>query len=460
MFNSSLSLPVTDDQPDDFGSKMRSRPRRKRRKSDYRGRNELAKKTCKQLTRWWPALLIATAVLVLLFEALKLGLRSSTNKSEHDVHVKKPSPNALVSSSKKPEGNLNRLDAPRCLKLLPPEELQHLDFPLNKDSFGSIKKVTYLIESDMPYDTNSRQEMGSTRFNLFTGYQTLNQREESFKVSETASVHCGFYSESGGFTISDEDKSYMQTCKSVVSTCAFGGGDDLYQPIGMSDTSLQKVCYVAFWDEITLAAQKESGHIINEYGFIGKWRIVIVKNLPFRDQRLNGKIPKMLAHRLFPHARYSIWVDSKSQFRRDPLGVFEALLWRSKSVLAISEHGARSSIYDEAKAVVKKNKATPEEVEVQITQYHHDGLPEDKRFNGKKALNEASVIVREHNPVTNLFMCLWFNEVVRFTSRDQLSFPYVVWRLKVLKNINMFPVCTRKDLVNSMGHIRKAKPLG
>lgn len=75
------------------------------------------------------------------------------------------------------------------------------------------------------------------------------------------------------------------------------------------------------------------------------------------------------------------------------------------------------------------------------------------------ALAEASVIVREHSPVVNLFMCLWFNEVVRFTSRDQLSFPYVLWRLKLLKKIHMFPVCTRKDLVNSMGHIRKAKPL-
>ena len=75
------------------------------------------------------------------------------------------------------------------------------------------------------------------------------------------------------------------------------------------------------------------------------------------------------------------------------------------------------------------------------------------------ALCEASVIVREHTPLTNLFMCLWFNEVVRYTSRDQLSFPYVFWRLRVLKNVNMFPVCTRKELVNSMGHVRKAKPL-
>lgn len=93
---------------------------------------------------------------------------------------------------------------------------------------------------------------------------------------------------------------------------------------------------------------------------------------------------QMLPHRLFPNAKYSIWVDSKSQFRRDPLGVLEALLWRTNSVLAISEHGARSSVYDEAKAVVKKNKAKPEEVDVQLAQYRHDGLPGEKRFNGKK----------------------------------------------------------------------------
>ena len=60
------------------------------------------------------------------------------------------------------------------------------------------------------------------------------------QVSETASIHCGFYSESGGFKISDEDKNYLQTCKVAVSTCAFGGGDDLYQPIGMSEESLKK----------------------------------------------------------------------------------------------------------------------------------------------------------------------------------------------------------------------------
>ncbi|KAL9244177.1 hypothetical protein vseg_017980 [Gypsophila vaccaria] len=455
-----VSIQVSDSDSDDNSGRIaRARARRKRKKFRSNTDFNITHRLLRQLAKWWPLLVFLPALCLLLFEASRLGSRST-----HDFTRSKPGFSLLKN------GNLDRLDSTyhtvagvkeRCLKLLPPDALDRLEIPVMNSPNGPVKDVVYISEDRNPYSrensTLSVQEKGPGRFNSFTGYQTLQQRERSFEIIDTPTVHCGFCS-GDGFKISDEDKKFMQTCKVVVSTCTFGGGDDLYQPIGMTNSSLQKVCYVAFWDEITLSTQEMQQKKVGDDHHIGKWRIVIVRNLPFTDQRLNGKIPKMLAHRLFPNARYSIWVDSKSQFRRDPLGVLEALLWRSKSVLAISQHGARSSVYDEAKAVVKKNKATPEEVEVQITQYRRDGLPEDKRFHGKKALAEASIIVREHTPLSNLFTCLWFNEVVRFTSRDQLSFPYVLWRLNLM-DINMFPVCTRKDLVNSMGHIRKAKPL-
>lgn len=60
-------------------------------------------------------------------------------------------------------------------------------------------------------------------------------------MNETVKLHCGFYSQNGGFKISDEDKLYLETCQVVVTTCAFGGGDDLYQPIGMEESSISKV---------------------------------------------------------------------------------------------------------------------------------------------------------------------------------------------------------------------------
>lgn len=50
---------------------------------------------------------------------------------------------------------------------------------------------------------------------------------------------------------------------------------------------------MAFWDEVTLSTQEAQGRKIGEDQFIGNWRIVIVRDLPFKDQRLNGKIPKV-----------------------------------------------------------------------------------------------------------------------------------------------------------------------
>lgn len=476
--SNSVSIPVSDNELDDL-ERLRVRVRRKRKKPGNRAKNDLARRVLRVMLRYWLVVFVLLAAALLLFEASRIGPKSKLGAKSEVGGTTGPKLDDLKRGTEKklglddkPDGNLNRLDPvtrmvagvrKRCLKLLPPNELELLDIPVREGSPAPEIDVNYITDNDNSLLADktslSRQSSNATRFNLFTGYQTLDQREKSFQVNRTAEVHCGFFSNNGGFKISNEDKNYMQTCTLVVSTCAFGGGDDLYQPIGMSETSLRKVCYVAFWDEITLSTQESVGHVIGEDGFIGKWRVVVVRDLPFTDQRLNGKIPKMLGHRLFPNVKYSIWVDSKSQFRRDPLGVFEALLWRSNSEFAISQHGARGSVYDEAGAVVKKHKATPEEVDIQIKRYRRDHFPDDKRFNGHKALAEASVIVREHSAVVNLFMCLWFNEVVRFTSRDQLSFPYVLWRLKLVKKINMFPVCIRKDLVNSMGHIRKAKPL-
>ena len=113
-------------------------------------------------------------------------------------------------------------------------------------------------------------------------------------------------------------------------------------------------------------------------------------------------------------ARYSIWVDSKSQFRRDPLGVLEALLWRSDSSLALSEHGARSSLYDEAKAIVKKHKATPEEVEVQLDQYRKDGIPDEKKFNGKKGASLISMCIPLFTSSTHIMSHFFFLALVHF----------------------------------------------
>lgn len=67
------------------------------------------------------------------------------------------------------------------------------------------------------------------------------------------------------------------------------------------------------------------------------------------------------------------------------MAVLEALLWRDGNVFAISEHGARSCIYSEGEAIVRKHKATPEEVAVQLNQYRAEGMPANATFDGQKS---------------------------------------------------------------------------
>lgn len=68
---------------------------------------------------------------------------------------------------------------------------------------------------------------------------------------------------------------------------------------------------------------------------------------------------------------------------------------------------------------------------------------------------EGSFIVRAHTPISNLFSCLWFNEVDRFTSRDQLSFAYTYLKLRRMNPdrpfyLNMFKVLA---ILRNLWHI-------
>lgn len=69
-----------------------------------------------------------------------------------------------------------------CLKLLPPEELEHLDILEHKDSGSPVKRVVYLTDTDVSMGGKIAVRGNGTRFNLFTGNQTFAERENSFQV--------------------------------------------------------------------------------------------------------------------------------------------------------------------------------------------------------------------------------------------------------------------------------------
>ncbi|ESQ33332.1 hypothetical protein EUTSA_v10006981mg [Eutrema salsugineum] len=306
----------------------------------------------------------------------------------------------------------------------------------------------------------------------FAGHQSLQEREDSFLVQDKK-IHCGFVkalkgSPSTGFDLTEDDTNYISRCHIAVISCIFGNSDRLRPPANkmISRLSRKNVCFIVFVDEITMQTLSAEGHAPDRAGFIGLWKLVVVKNLPYADMRRVGKIPKLLPHRLFPSARYSIWLDSKLRLQLDPLLILEYFLWRKGHEYAISNHYDRHCLWEEVAQNKKLNKYNHTVIDQQFEFYKADGLT---RFNASDPFKllpsnvpEGSFIVRAHTPMSNLFSCLWFNEVERFTPRDQLSFAYTYQKLRRMNpekpfNLHMFKDCERRKIAKLFRHRSEEK---
>ncbi|KAK6934254.1 Protein of unknown function DUF616 [Dillenia turbinata] len=295
----------------------------------------------------------------------------------------------------------------------------------------------------------------------FGGFPTLKQRDESFKIKESMTVHCGFVKGSkpgirSGFNIDETDISELeQFYEVIVASAIFGNYDIIQQPQNISNFSRENIPFYMFIDEETEAYMKNSS-LLDNTKRVGLWRIIVVHDVPFSDARRNGKIPKLLLHRLFPRVRYSIWIDGKLQLVVDPYQILERFLWRENATFAISRHYRRFDVFEEAEANKAAGKYDNASIDYQINFYKAEGLTpySEAKLPITSDVPEGCVIIREHIPITNLFTCLWFNEVDRFTSRDQLSFSTV--RDKIMSTVdwslNMFLDCERRNFVIQAYH--------
>ncbi|KAK4778994.1 hypothetical protein SAY86_006522 [Trapa natans] len=317
-----------------------------------------------------------------------------------------------------------------------------------------LKNLTYVHYGE---PANAEPHGGS----YFGGYPSLEDRNDSFDIKESMKVHCGFVNGSKpgrqtGFDIDEADLVEMEkTYDVIVASGIFGNYDIIQQPKNISEAARRNVPFFMFIDEETEAYMKNSS-ILDTSMKVGLWRIIVVHNIPFSDARRNGKVPKLLLHRLFPNVRYSIWIDGKLELVVDPYQVLERFLWRQNSSFAISRHYRRFDVFEEAEANKAAGKYDNSSIDFQIDFYRKEGLTpySEAKLPITSDVPEGCVIIKEHIPITNLFTCLWFNEVDRFTSRDQLSFSTVRDKIAAMVDwtVSMFLDCERRNFVIQAYH--------
>ncbi|CAI9786420.1 unnamed protein product [Fraxinus pennsylvanica] len=323
--------------------------------------------------------------------------------------------------------------------------------PTRKSPEKIVRNLSYTMRDNITSN-------GSQSASLFGGHQTWQQREESFKVKPTMKVHCGFM-QGGGAEMNLKDIKYVKKCRFVVASGIFDGYDMPHQPSNISKRSERLFCFLMVVDEVSLDFIKNNvtvGEDDDGGQWVGIWRLILLKHQPYDEPRRNGKVPKILTHRLFPQAQYSIWIDGKMELIVDPLLLLERYLWRGKHTFAIAQHKHHRNIYEEADANKRRKRYARPLIDLHMKIYRYEGMePWNPNKGTISDVPEGAIIIREHTTLNNLFSCLWFNEVNLFTPRDQISFGYVVYRLGGLFKTFMFPNCEYNSIFILHPHTRE-----
>lgn len=145
----------------------------------------------------------------------------------------------------------------------------------------------------------------------------------------------------------------------------------------------------------------------------------------FRDHALEAgheaRRPKLLPHRYLAGYEWSLYVDNGLKFRIDPLKIWET--YRGTGDFVGFRHPWRDCAYAEAEEVIRQGIDKECRVREQTDHYRRHGFPE------RNGLIAGTMLLRRHHaePVVSVDE-EWFDHVLRFSRRDQLSFNFVAWR--------------------------------
>jgi len=144
--------------------------------------------------------------------------------------------------------------------------------------------------------------------------------------------------------------------------------------------------------------------------------------------RKNRIVKILIPDEIFDNYEYSLYMDYKH-----PTAInFNDLKNRLEpgSDILVTKHPRRDCIYEEGKVCAEIGKDNKKDISRTLRFYRKEGYP---KHNG---LYANYWIFRRHTKEMREFMKLWWEQVEKYSCRDQISLPYVAWKHDVKISIS------------------------
>ncbi|MBZ5514918.1 MAG: DUF616 domain-containing protein [Acidobacteriia bacterium] len=193
--------------------------------------------------------------------------------------------------------------------------------------------------------------------------------------------------------------------KFVVYTVLTGSESSLNNPFQEKSEDFERICLT---DDISI---EPNG-----------WKLVEL-DTHLLDPGRASRRPKLLPHIYFPEFEWSLYVDNTVRFKTSPLEILQTYVGRELNYWCF-KHPWRDCVYDEAEEVIRLGYDDERRVREQMDYYRALGYPK------KAGLCANTVLLRKHNdPRIIQLGDIWFDHVLRFSKRDQLSCNFVARHL-------------------------------
>lgn len=201
--------------------------------------------------------------------------------------------------------------------------------------------------------------------------------------------------------------SFLNNSKKVaVYTCITNGYDNVNNPI-LIDDDMDYFCISdsskktkSIWQhlKIPVIASKYDYVMVNRFCKLNPWNI-------------------------FSAYDYTIYIDGNIDICSD-IRCLCSIAHNSKIGIAMHTHDYRDCIYNEAEACTILKRGNMDAIKTQMAKYRQEGFPE--HF----GMIEATIIIIDlKNDIAKKIMTEWWCELLQSKSgRDQLSFPYILWK--------------------------------